>query len=124
MISRLDIFYDNFCPNCTRFIKFIEKFDWFNLIVIYQLRNIAHIKSAKGINQNLAEKQMASFTNKWSYGYETLFKIFVRVPLFWTVLPLLYVLKISNLGQYLYLQLAINRKIIPLHCSENSCELK
>ena len=118
------IFYDNHCPNCSRFTKLVQKLDWFHLIEIKQLRNPKHIENAKGINEGLAEKQMASFDENWSYGYKTLFKIFLRIPLFWIFLPLFWLLKISNIGQYLYIQLAINRQIIPLHCTKDSCKLK
>ena len=124
LITNLTIFYDNHCPKCTRFANLILKLDWLSLIQTKQLRNPSHINIAIGINKKLAEKQMASFDGSWSYGYKTLFKIFLRIPLFWILLPLFWLLKISNLGQYLYIQLAINRQIIPIHCTEESCELK
>ena len=123
-MMKLTVFYDNYCPNCTRFANLIQKLDWLRLVEIKQLRNPVHINSAIGINKKLAEKQMASFDGSWSYGYKTLFKIFLRIPLFWLFIPLFWLLKISNLGQYLYIQLAINRQIIPIHCTEESCELK
>jgi len=118
------IFYDNYCPNCTRFAKLVEKLDWFKFIKIQQLRNNQHIGNVEGIDINTAEKQMASFDGKWNYGYLTLFKIFIRIPLFWVFIPLFWILNISNVGQYLYMQLAVNRKIIPLHCSDETCEIK
>ena len=123
-MMKLTVFYDNYCPNCTRFANLILKLDWFRLLRIKQLRNVEHLKNAKSIDKSLAEKQMASFDGSWSYGYKTLFKIFLRIPLFWILLPLFWLLQISNLGQYLYIQLAINRQIIPIHCTEKSCELK
>lgn len=120
----LIIYYDNQCPYCTRFANLINKLDWFRLIEIKQLRNPKHIENAKGIIEALAEKQMASFDGNWYYGYATLFKIFLRIPLFWVFIPLFWILKISTIGQYLYIQLSVNRKIIPIHCTEDSCELK
>ena len=124
MITKpLIIYYDNYCPNCTRFTNLISNLDWFKLIQTKQLRNNIHINNAVGINKNIAEKQMASYDGQWTYGYSTLFKIFLRIPLFWIFIPLFWLLDISKLGQYLYLQLAVNRQIIPLHCSEESCEI-
>jgi len=120
----MTIYYDNYCPNCSRFANLIQKLDWFKLVETKQLRNPQHINTAKGINNTLAEQQMASFDGKWNYGYKTLFKIFLRIPLFWLFIPLLWLLDISKFGQYLYLQLAVNRQIIPLHCTEESCEIK
>lgn len=118
------IYYDNYCPNCTRFVNIVSKLDWFKLIVLQQLRNREHIINAKGINKKLAEKQMASFDGKWSYGYLTLFKIFLRLPIFWFFIPFLFILWITKIGQFFYIQLAVNRQIIPLHCTEDSCEMK
>ena len=120
----MTIYYDNYCPNCTRFVNVVSKLDWLNLIILQQLRNKVHLTNAKGINQALAEKQMASFDGKWSYGYLTLFKIFLRLPLFWLLIPFFFILWITKIGQFLYIQLAVNRQIIPLHCTEDSCELK
>lgn len=122
-MKKLNIYYDNYCPNCIQFTNLIKKLDWLKLLKIKQLKNSEHINKAKGINKTLAEKQMASFDGNWYYGYATLFKIFLRIPLLWTIIPLLWILKISKIGQYLYLQLAVNRKIIPIHCTEDSCEL-
>ena len=36
---KLTIFYDNYCPNCTKFAKSIEKLDWLHRIEVRQLRN-------------------------------------------------------------------------------------
>ena len=119
----MTIYYDNYCPNCIRLANLIQKLDWLSLIQTKQLRNSNYIKKAVGINQNLAEQQMASFDGNWSYGYAALFKTFLKIPVFWIFIPLFGLLKITNLGQYLYIQLAINRKIIPLHCTEESYEL-
>jgi predicted DCC family thiol-disulfide oxidoreductase YuxK len=121
MKKNLTIFYDNFCPNCTRFTKLIQKLDWFKFIKIKQLRNPKDLNSAVGIDKNLAEKQMASFNGKWHYGFVSIYLIALRLPLFWVFIPVLYVLKISKIGQFFYTELAIKRKIIPIHCSEESC---
>lgn len=123
-MKKLAVFYDNYCPNCAQFVNLIAKLDWLSLIQIKQLRNSNHIKQAIGINKILAEKQMASFDGNWTYGYKTLFKIFIRIPFVWIFIPIFWLLKISQLGQFLYVQLAINRQIIPIHCTDESCELK
>jgi predicted DCC family thiol-disulfide oxidoreductase YuxK len=97
-MNKLIIFYDNHCPNCTRFAKFITKFDWFKLLKIKQLRNAEHLNSISGIVQNLAEKQMATFGGKWNYGFVSIYLIFLRLPLFWVFVPILIILKITKLG--------------------------
>ncbi len=117
------VFYDNWCPNCTRFSKIIQKLDWFHLVQFKELRNKKHLDSVKELDEKLAFKQMASFTKKWSYGYKSLYHIFLRLPLFWLVIPLFWLLQITSLGQYFYMFLAVNRQIIPLHCTKETCEI-
>ena len=45
-----------------------------------------------------------------------------RIPILWIFTPLFFILLISGLGQYIYQQFAVNRKIIPIHC-EDSCKI-
>jgi predicted DCC family thiol-disulfide oxidoreductase YuxK len=118
---KLTIFYDNWCPNCSKFANLIQKLDWLKSIEIKQIRNEADTSSLYSIDLELAKQQMATFTNKWHYGFNSLFFISVRVPLFWLFIPVLYLLKITNIGHFLYVQLAIRRKIIPLHCDKKTC---
>jgi predicted DCC family thiol-disulfide oxidoreductase YuxK len=119
----LILFYDNYCPNCTRFARLIQKLDWLQRIQIKQLRNETDLKSFQGIDLELAKQQMASYTNDWNYGYISLFRIFLRIPLLWILLPFFYFLKVTKIGHYLYVQLALKRKIIPLHCDKNTCSM-
>lgn len=53
------IFYDNHCPNCTRFTKIVKKLDWFNLITAKALRNLNHIRLFNSIDIEMAKGKMA-----------------------------------------------------------------
>ncbi len=120
-MKKLNVFYDNWCPNCTRFIGIVGSLDWLGLIIPQKLRdNAAYPK----IDYNLAKEKMATTTDgkQWIYGYASLFAIFCRLPLCWVVLPVFYLLKITGLGDYAYNELAVKRKIIPLQC-DDSCEI-
>ena len=121
--NKLIIFYDNFCPNCSKFSKLVQKLDWFKLIEIKQLRNELHTNPFPNIDLQLATQQMASFSTNWHYGYNSLYFIFARLPLFWIFLPTLYILKITTLGQLMYRELALKRKIIPIHCDAEICDI-
>lgn len=121
--THLLIYYDNYCPNCTRFARLVQRLDWRHRIEICRLRNLETRDLSLGIDAGLAEKQMASYDGRWAYGYPTLVRIFQKLPAFWPALPFFWLLKLSGLGQILYLQLAVNRKIIPLHCSEDGCKV-
>ena len=120
-MKKLTIFYDIFCPNCTKFTHTIKKLDWLHLLEIKKLRDENITNVHKEIDIKLAGQQMASFVNKWQYGYFSLFSIFARIPILWIFAPLFFILKITGLGQLLYIQFAIKRRIIPLHCSVDSC---
>lgn len=119
----LIIFYDNYCPNCSKFKTFIEKIDWLQKIDFKELRTQNHTNQFKDINLELAKQQMASYNRKWNYGYISLYLIFLKIPLFWIFIPLFWVLKISKLGQFFYTELALKRKIIPIHCNSEICEI-
>jgi predicted DCC family thiol-disulfide oxidoreductase YuxK len=121
-LTTLVLFYDNFCPNCTKFAKLVQKLDWLQLLEIKQLRNELHTNSFREIDLHLAKQQMASFATRWHYGFNSLYFIFTRLPLFWITVPFLYVLKVTSLGELLYAELALKRKIIPIHCNDN-CEI-
>lgn len=122
-MKTLTIFYDNFCPNCTTFSKLVLKLNWLKLIKIKELRNEFHTKTFSTIDLELAKQQMASFDTKWHYGYNSLFYIFARLPIFWVFIPILYILKILNLGQLIYSELALKRRIIPIHCDAEICDI-
>src|SRR5699024_7223359 len=112
----LTIIYDNWCPNCSRFVQWVRCLDWFHLVTAVKLRAINR-DEFNNLNLSLAKKQMASFNyQKWHYGYISLYNVFIRLPILWLFVPVFWLLKISGLGQILYKELAINRKIIPLHC--------
>lgn len=122
-MKKLIVIYDNWCPNCTKFINIVKKLDWFNLINYKQLRNKTDIQNFNNLNIELATKQMASFTTKWRYGFISIFSILIRLPLFWLFSPILYFFNITRLGDYLYNELALKRKIIPIHCNSDSCSI-
>lgn len=121
-MDKLKVYYDNWCPNCTKFMRFIKKMDFLNLIVFKKLRGNNNFR---GINLEEAEKKMASTKDNklWNYGYNSIYEIFKRVPLFWVFIPVLFLLKISKTGEFLYNELALKRKIIPMYCDDH-CEIK
>ena len=118
------VLFDSWCPNCRKFANLINRLDWLNLINFISLRDFEKFSSIlNGIEIEIAKKQMASYTNKWRYGFISIYYILIRVPLFWAFIPLLYFLKITKIGQYLYIQLSLKRKIIPIHCDADTCNI-
>jgi len=77
------------------------------------------------IDNKLAIKSMAAIDTGGNpvYGFLSIYEICKVLYALWPFLPLFYVLKITGLGHLLYRELAIRRKIIPLHCDESTCNL-
>jgi len=117
------IFYDNWCPKCTRFVKLVKKLDWLSLIQEKPLRNFLSSPYFPKLDRKLALRQMASYNGSWHYGFNSVYLILISLPVCWLFIPLLYLLKVSGLGQFVYIQLAVKRKIIPFHCDDKSCEI-
>ena len=117
-MKNLIIVYDDWCPYCIRFSKLIKKFDILRKISFFKLRKDSI--DIGNFDNNLALKKMASYKNgKWMYGFESIYRILKEIPLFWFFIPLFYFLKITRIGDFLYDEFAIKRKIIPIHCDEN-----
>ena len=120
MRHKLIIIYDNWCPNCTRFMKLVERLDWFKLIIPKQLRGNLDNELYNNLDVDLALKQMASFNGRWHYGFDSIYLISLRLPLLWVLFPIVFIFKISRLGNIIYREIALKRKILPLHC-DDSC---
>lgn len=117
------ILFDEYCNLCRRTSVIITKLDWLSLIEIKPLRKYLEKGNTIGIDRELAVHQMPSFTDKWQYGYNSIYEIVKRLPMFWLLLPMFFVLKKIKLGQLLYVKLSVNRKIIPIHCTKEECYL-
>ncbi|MCW3161651.1 DUF393 domain-containing protein [Chryseobacterium oryctis] len=120
-MRKVIVYYDSWCPRCTKFMKTVKKIDWLNLTDFRSLRERG--QSMNGIDYLRAEKEMASYINSWSYGYQSIFRILMRLPLLWLFFPVLWLMQITKIGQIIYIQLAVNRKIIPLHCDNDVCNI-
>lgn len=84
-MNKLTVFYDNWCPNCSSFAKLMKKHDLLDKIIIVEFRNLSIEESRKflELDKEIAKRQMATYSNlKYSYGFESIFKIFIRIPLF------------------------------------------
>lgn len=164
-MNKLIVFYDDWCPHCTRFAVLVKKFDWLGLIKTKKMRELTeenpsldeslaknnkktndafsnHDFYLKNLDIEKAQKQMASLEIKKEvksssnlanqkpiqilYGFISIYKILLRLPVYWIFFfytyPFLFLIKILGLGDILYNQVAIHRKIIPLHCEEE-CQI-
>lgn len=116
---RLIIFIDGWCTYCTRFARFVKRCDKREAI---QIKNIREDKDPR-LDYTLSLQALASISSngKVSYGYTSIYHIIRLLPPLWIFLPFGYLLNVTGLGQWLYRELAIRRKIIPLHCEQEEC---
>ncbi|MGC6428123.1 MAG: DCC1-like thiol-disulfide oxidoreductase family protein [Flavobacteriales bacterium] len=122
MLSPLKIYVDYWCPMCLGFASFLQRIDIFNCIIQKDIRSYEGdlISKDKGL------KLLASVNKDVEvfYGYDSIFQILLRLPVFWLLIPVFWIFKISRLGHLVYKELAIKRQIIPLHCKEEDCLTK
>jgi len=121
-MSSLSIYIDSWCPLCVRFGSLLKNLDVFGNIQQKDIRTYEGtlISKEKGLKV-LASVDVQS---RIFYGYDSVWKIVLCLPLLWLFVPLFFLLKISRLGHWAYNELAVKRQIIPLHCKEEECSSK
>jgi predicted DCC family thiol-disulfide oxidoreductase YuxK len=112
MVKKLTIYIDGWCPICKKFKRIVTKLDFFKLIVVEDIRTSEIIDD---------EKIKLMFSKSWDgfsfYGFDSIFEINKRLVVLWILLPLTFILKITKIGNFLYNELSVKRKIIPLNCN-------
>ncbi len=119
---KLLIYYDSWCPKCKTFVAFIKKTDIFGNI---NYKSVRDIESNEGIiDSNRALVEMPSVImgkDRVYYGFDSIFNISKKSPSLWLIFPILYILKISGIGNIMYREIAQNRRL--LHCDEEECKI-
>lgn len=115
----LVVFIDGWCAYCQRFGAFIKTLDLLNIIDIRDIRAKA-AETESDLDIERATRMIASknITGRIYYGFNTLLQIAIRVPLLWVLVPVLFLARIAGIGDFVYNELAIKRKIIPVRCEE------
>ncbi|MDO4229874.1 MAG: DCC1-like thiol-disulfide oxidoreductase family protein, partial [Capnocytophaga sp.] len=120
--KKIRVFIDGWCPICRKFGDKIKKVDLFNLIIIEDIRS-SKVPNIEFRNKGLLSMASIDDKGKSSFGFDSIFKIAVRIPILWLTIPILLIFKLTKIGNYVYNELAIKRAIIPIHCDDN-CEIK
>jgi predicted DCC family thiol-disulfide oxidoreductase YuxK len=117
---KLTLYIDGWCAFCKAFAKKLTNYDKHNYIVIKDIRTSSHPL----IDTEKAMKALASIDRNGNvyYGFDTIHKICLILPILFVFTPISYILKISRLGSFLYNELSFRRNIVPLHCDEKKCE--
>lgn len=117
-IKKLQVYIDSRCPICIKFGNSIKKLDILNLIIIHDIRN-SEVPSTEFRTKGLLSMASIDYKEKTSFGFDTIFKIAIRIPILWIAVPILLILKLTRIGNIAYNELAIKRTIIPIHCKED-----
>ena len=125
--KRLIVFYDDWCPNCVRFTTIINRIDFLGNIEFKALRSQSQANLDQyGVDLNQSQEQMASYNlhRKANYlGFKSIAQIVASMPATYILVPFFWLLSISSIGQWLYMELAKKRAIIPLHCNQD-CKIQ
>ncbi|MWV44126.1 DUF393 domain-containing protein [Paenibacillus sp. HJL G12] len=135
----LFVFYDNWCPMCTRTMRFYRKWDWFKRITFMPAREEQILEQFQ-VDQEQALKRMVAvkYTKKKKYrmtanaakhletqqfeGIDTIYHMSRQIPILWVLVPFLYAARILGIGAYVYDWIASSRKIIPIgQCEGDVC---
>ncbi len=115
-MKKLTVLYDDWCPLCSRFARAVKRADWLKLVRLLPLRATAPTSHLRGLDKELASRQLATFNGRWHYGFASMLLIAKRLPLLWPLLPLALMLKYLGLGQFLYVKFAAGRSMLSIHC--------
>ncbi len=90
----LIIFVDGWCSKCNRFGNLLKRIDVFNNLSIINIR-LVEPESFQYLNHSLAIEKMASTSNQtiFKYGFDSIYSIFLHLPLLWPFIPFLFILK-------------------------------
>ncbi|EKS8372819.1 DUF393 domain-containing protein [Bacillus cereus] len=114
-MQQITVFYDGWCPFCTRTIHKIQKLDFLKLIHFVSFRTEGIIQSNQ-LSIELLEKMIHSKKEgdeDLKVGIHSFIQISKRVLPMWGLLPILYLSVWCGFGQQLYKFIANRRIIIP-----------
>jgi predicted DCC family thiol-disulfide oxidoreductase YuxK len=124
---KLIVFYDEYCPLCTKVMKVWSKMDKKDLIDFRSFRREVQIQNE---SITLAEMQKAMYSRKenedrYYQGYNTFIQMVFCIPILWWALPFLYFFKVLGIGNLVYRYVAQKRRIVPHNlCEENECKIE
>ncbi|GAA0437617.1 DUF393 domain-containing protein [Virgibacillus sp. AGTR] len=124
--NRVLVFYDTWCPVCTRSMKILAKMDCFRRLQYESTRNIA-VLNEYGLEYEKVEKRMHTIiiiNGVIEEGIDSILRIAKQVPFLWPAVPLLKLFIWVGVGSRLYDWLASKRKILPVGgCEGDSCRI-
>lgn len=122
MDTGITVFIDSWCPHCKRFGEWVKRRDSLKKVEIKDIRS--NLDSRIDIEKALTGMASIDERGNVMYGFSSIALIVKYLPFFKSLHPLLSLPIFSRIGNFLYNEFAVRRKIIPLHCEEaDRCQL-
>ncbi|PTX60798.1 putative DCC family thiol-disulfide oxidoreductase YuxK [Melghirimyces profundicolus] len=123
--QEVTVFYDGWCPFCTKSVRTARKLDWFRLLHFVSFRE-PHVVKTHNLDPDRLEKRLHSTRDgrRFCEGIDAIIQMGARLPLLWPVLPFLLLSKWLGLGQRVYDAIAARRTIIPTGACDEHCSLE
>ncbi|MGH2413284.1 MAG: DCC1-like thiol-disulfide oxidoreductase family protein, partial [Microcystaceae cyanobacterium] len=123
----IQVLYDGFCPFCQRTIRLLDCFDIFERLQFIDFRQLNLADYNEKYNLSLTQSELEAEMYVISrgrayvgfYGYRVIARV---LPIFWLLVPWLYLPGISSLGKRIYRKIAQNRFNL-IQC-DSSCDIK
>jgi predicted DCC family thiol-disulfide oxidoreductase YuxK len=124
VFQKVVVLWDGECKFCEKSVLIAKKFDWFNrFIVINSQEKELHREHLEGwdgdIHRGLWAKGVESIES--SVGFDGFRRMVWVMPVFWIILPLLYMPFIPTIGRAVYSWIAKNR--YRFGCNSEGCKL-
>lgn len=120
------VFYDGWCPFCTKSATNAKRLDFFHLLQIQSFRE-SGIPETYGLDPHRLEKRLHTTAdgNRFYEGIDAITQMVSRLVPLWPLLPVLWMVKWLGLGQKAYDLIASRRTIIPSGgCEDGLCSLE
>ena len=122
--QKVIVVWDGDCSFCKKSVWIAKKFDWFNRLIVISSNEIDGYEGQLESWDNDIEKGLFAkgVRSKESYvGFDGVRRMLWVMPLFWIVLPILYLPFIPTIGRYIYGWIARNR--YRFGCNSKGCQI-
>jgi predicted DCC family thiol-disulfide oxidoreductase YuxK len=122
---QVTVFYDGWCPLCSRSAETAKKLDTLRLLEFVSYREPG-VTGKYGLDPAKLEQRLHTTTDGRHFreGIDALIQLTSRVIPFWPLVPLLLLAKVLGFGQWAYDQVAKRRTIIPAGGCEDKCSIE
>lgn len=125
-MARLTVYYDGWCPLCTRIRQRLERLDWLGHLAFASIREAGLAERLGRSPEALAARMhiQVERTGQIADGIEAVVAIASHLPLLWPLWPFAWLAAKLGFGQPLYDAIARRRTVLPVGgCDDGACEL-